>query len=738
MLKIAVASAVAALAGCDDETLVARKDYEVPSVWAAKKFCGRDFWAGFYSAGQSARGTTSGPVEKDWDLDMFREGMVEYGSYKPDMARRLLDKKDRSTYAYWNTNFLGKAQYTFKDYFPDHVWRSVEEWAKPQSPAFLNFSFGRPSFLLDAKFPSPRKEFAAWAEAHPNFVAINTLGEYDSESSYYGSDVKGVPDPKLKAELLKAFPLPKDEYAWMDNARESYRRETELFFGTDRLWSLCSSCFTLSPIMADIGVKGLWYEATGQEYARWQIAAAYLRGAARQWDIPYGWYTAHWYTGYHKDDLKTRRQGSNYWTGDTTPPYKASFCSPWRGLGRTMIDRQNAYGWLIGCSFIQVEDWIRLFRDLDPNGRYRPHQTAVDFDNLCALAKKTDRGVQYTPCAILTPLVEKHGPAGNVSSHTGEKFSLHSFFLTLCPLYSEDVAQHSLRKKGCQGCLFNSPFAEFYDVVVPDSDQSADRIAEALAPYKCAFLAGGYRKDKLKTAALESYVKGGGTLFVSWDRIADGLVPAAFAGVDFTVDAKTVPAGETLVERPGGGEVRTYPLGKGYAWAKPSGTPAAKPLFTDENGAVAGWVNTVGKGRIVTLAAWRFLPEEVRTDGGKKYGTLLGEYFSGRREFTLVKRLLERVQDETLPFRLEGDVQWGVNKTAGGWLLWLVNNNGVTKYSDSPEEYDEAKTAHVKATFVPTGKVYETTVGPGGWKLVPVELRRRQRLGVREGTGCRR
>ena len=697
------------------EGLVSRNDYDVPDAWALKKFSGRDFWPGFYADSQSARCAGYGSPCEDWDLDIFRDGMVEYGTYKLEMARIVLDKPNfKKNYAKYNPKFVEKDHYDFRDYFSDKVWKAIEGGIKKPSPAFMVFNYVRPPFFLPKEPRGDREAFRKWRAANPNFVGIRCLSEYDSEANGYELFVKNVPDPKLKKELLESFPLPKNEDEWMANAREARRRTQEMLFGCDDLWSLCSSTFSLSMLMADIGVKGLWYEATGQEFARWQLAGAYLRGAARQFDLPYGWYVAHWYSGYRRNNLEKLTQGSNYWTGDKTPAYVGAPFHPWQGLGRTMLDRQNAYGWLIGNGFCQIEDWVRLYRDIDENGKFRPHQVALDFDRLYRLSKTTDRGVVYSPCAILVPVAEKYGASGLSSAK--EKYSLSSFFFTLLPIGSDDIQQRSLRRKGIQGCLFNSPFGEFYDCVAPDSSQGDVRVAEVLGRYKCAFLAGGYRKEKLHTAALEKYVRGGGTLFVSWDRVADGLIPASLSGVAFGTDAKTVPAGETLLSSDGA----TARIGSGYAWAVPEGTPAAKPFYRDEKGQTAGWVHAVGRGRVVTLAAWRFMPEKyrtIKTDGAAHWNDLT-DIFAGRCTFELVRALLRRVQDETMPVSVEGDVQWGLNRTKKGWLLWLINNKGVTHFTNDPEEYDASGTAHVKATFKPTGKAYSVDVGPGEWKLV--------------------
>ena len=38
------------------------------------------------------------------------------------------------------------------------------------------------------------------------------------------------------------------------------------------------------------------------------------------------------------------------------------------------------------------------------------------------------------------------------------------------------------------------------------------------------------------------------------------------------------------------------------------------------------------------------------------------------------------------PFKVEGDVQFGFNRTACGYLVYLINNAGVKKFGDQAEE----------------------------------------------------
>ena len=83
-----------------------------------------------------------------------------------------------------------------------------------------------------------------------------------------------------------------------------------------------------------------------------------------------------------------------------------------------------------------------------------------------------------------------------------------------------------------------------------------------------------------------------------------------------------------------------------------------------------------------------------------------------------LERLLLAIRDETMPFAVEGDIQWGVNKTEKGWLLYLINNKGVIKFSDEPEEYNLAKTAKVTVRCKASGETRLAEIRPGDFALM--------------------
>ena len=77
-------------------------------------------------------------------------------------------------------------------------------------------------------------------------------------------------------------------------------------------------------------------------------------------------------------------------------------------------------------------------------------------------------------------------------------------------------------------------------------------------------------------------------------------------------------------------------------------------------------------------------------------GDLPADVFSGRRMFPKLDSFFADVRDRFFPIKVQGDVLWGLNKTEGGWWVWCLNNNGVTKFADAFEEVDESAASRIR------------------------------------------
>ena len=280
---------------------------------------------------------------------------------------------------------------------------------------------------------------------------------------------------------------------------------------------------------------------------------------------------------------------------------------PYRGESRSMHRRQILYGWLVGAKYLQTEGWPQFYADR-VDGKIVPTENALDFEEAYCRAKRIERGDAFTSLAVLTPLDE---PTSSLyrNEQMVEPEVQKDIFDTLVPIRGDSGVDIPKRKIGEQGCLYNSEFGGFFDVLCPDSGQDSVAFAKALSRYRHVLIAGN-----------------------------------AFDGKRF--DAAAIAAFEKT-----GGKVHRYPS-----------------------------------------------PECPTRDR--------------------LRELLLKIQDETMPVNVTGDIQWGVNKTSKGWLVYLINNKGVVKFCDEPEEFDMSRTARVAVTMKATGETRTVEINPGDFKLL--------------------
>ena len=518
--------------------------------------------------------------------------------YPKEYVRRIPDKQRRND------------AYRFDEIFANPCATIDSDYAKAGNSFFIYERLSRPPFFLpgDGCPLAIRESYEQWKKGCPGFIAFNSLWEFDSDSTYLTRFYDNISDESIKKELHDAFRRP-DEVGkahLIDWFREAMRRATDFHFGESTIYPMCSNDMGLEHIFAANGAKGLWYEATTQSFGAWNCAAAFLRGAARQYGLDYCWYMAQYYTGFD-------RKG-NFLKGDTRwiAKSEAEKALPYRGEGRSQHRRQAVFGWLIGAKYMQTEGWSLIYLNRGENGAFVPSENALDLNEIYELAKRTDRGEPYTPLAVLTPLAEPSSSSYN-NQKLKEPETQRTIFDTLVPIRGDSGERRPDRRKGEQGCLYNSEFAGFFDVLCPDAGQNSAAFANALSRYRHVLIAGNaFDKAKFDEAALSAF------------------------------EAK-------------GGKVHRYP------------SPACDT------------------------------PERLR-------------------------ELLLSIQSEMMPVSVEGDIQWGVNRTTKGWLVYLINNKGVIKYCDEPEEYDSARTVKVTVVLKASGERRTVEVKPGDFALVEFAL----------------
>jgi hypothetical protein len=279
----------------------------------------------------------------------------------------------------------------------------------------------------------------------------------------------------------------------------------------------------------------------------------------------------------------------------------------------------------------------------------------------------------------------------------------------------------------------------------PDAGKDAGDFSRCIAPYKWAFLIGGYEdKSEYDGAAIEAWVRAGGTLVCSYDAIEEGLVSEEMAGI--VVGKETAKSAHRLCDA--SGKV-VDKLCEEYTFHKAL-AKGAKTILKDDRGTEVAYETAFGKGRVITVMAYQSIPDRFLTanlpddEDAWFHKGQMADVSSGRTQFPIQKFLLRQARDTTMPVAVDGDVQWGVNFVEGNgergmrdekiensgrcrgrgksgrYLVWLMNNKGVTKFQQEPEVVDHAFDAKVKITNKKSGKSVEVTVPAGGytWKML--------------------
>ena len=680
-----------------------------------------------------------------WDAHLFGTPLFDDMCYnyglKPfgimDIARQWTGKRFDPQWKFVPKKDLRLTPYSVDAGFNDRDKRQIERRMKrrPDLPFRIGVAgAARPFYFLRDDCPADRAAYLEWKKAHPNFAGFGIMTEFDNDAGRYPGLVMGQTNEAIRAHALARYPIARtiqERRDQMKRAADAYRKA---FFGEEDTWGLYSlDCTAGHWFAAFAGIKKLLYEAElFQTSAPWVFGGAGLRGAVRQWGgLNYGWYCAHLVYGFTRDgkEKSGEMEWPGGWVGHVTPRPAVK----WKGAGISLFKRELMYGAMIGAQTLEAES-SSFFLYADEDGKKVPSPIALAMNDVYAFVRDLDRGASYTPVAVVTSIYEPFSRHGHTWRNV-DKVAQNAFFFTLVPTCRDDVYRVSDRKKGDLGCLYNSPFGEIWDNLVADNGQPADAMAAAFRPYRALFLVGQFFRDSFNRAAIEEYVKGGGTLFCSADQVRDGFVSPDVAGVSFG-DATTKAGAAFSDER---GAVTSLGADE-YRLMTAEGTPSASVLLKDSNGVPVAYVNDVGKGRVVTVAVNRMLPEGMRVHDNDKswekwWNDTQASITSGRRTFPIIRYLLARVQDETMPISVSGLCQWGLNKTDGGWLLWVFNNDGVVKYQLEPDEYDASKTSTVTVALRGLGEVadaesgaavkvadgrFSFDVGPGGMRFFKI------------------
>ena len=111
---------------------------------------------------------------------------------------------------------------------------------------------------------------------------------------------------------------------------------------------------------------------------------------------------------------------------------------------------------------------------------------------------------------------------------------------------------------------------------------------------------------------------------------------------------------------------------------------------------------SIGKGRVIVgntpyLVPWQ---GDGKTAGERALSSIK---IGNPCRFPDIEWLIGELENEMLPVRVSGEIQFGMNETDGGLLVYLINNAGVVKFPDKVQQIAPGG-SRVKVDFSRLGK----------------------------------
>jgi hypothetical protein len=281
--------------------------------------------------------------------------------------------------------------------------------------------------------------------------------------------------------------------------------------------------------------------------------------------------------------------------------------------------------------------------------------------------KHPDRGAPYTPIAFL--LDPAHGwdmtdyPqwAFGVSQVNRSDRALRQLFGAA---YYPGLVREGEPASGERQAFVPGIFGNIFDVLVASDTQK-----EAIDNYRAVVVGGEVNWTKGWPERLADYVRKGGVVVLNAAQVK-GL-PESLLGIrmnNATAEADNAKCAIDVQEK-------QDLSGQLFRYERVSLT-SAQVLLTAPNGDPLVTSNKIGRGRVVFVA----VPD------------LLG---ADERMTPFAAHLLAHLFSDATPVRVEGDVEYLVNRNANGWVVTLFNDSGVFKPQQGLAQVDRSAVANV-------------------------------------------
>lgn len=564
-------------------------------------------------------------------------------------------------------------------------------------------------FGLQQNLTVKKAKYISWEKENPDFVGF-FIPEWDNEYRMLVSNDKNdvnYREVNSKNKLLlqsvqNIFPFPKSRDDAFAGLKKFYETIQVCHFNDNKklIPMNCAWPWNHYSLEFGAGMTAIETTADGASIHRHQPQIAFARGAARQYETPWGWYMAYFFKYHAPGYLKTKHGVK----GDT-------------GISVSLAERDMYLAYLSGANFLDHESWPgAFFQDSDRNGQWEfsPHGKAMN--EWYEFVKKTpDRGISYTPIAILLDFYHGWTPYGNSRKiwyffdRERSDYMIDALMHTVFPWNAIDTEQ--------EFALCNTPYGDIFDVLVANPPSGKLHLDN----YKVVFLTGKINCDRNLSDKLISYVHKGGTLVINAKHVTNNI-PVDFLGAKLTGRVKSVS--ENAVSLPDGKnlDIPNYKCEEMV-------TDGALPVLKDSSGNILVSINKYGKGNVILTTVDYLIPSNIN-------GYIPGK---DKRNFPLISFLMENLTEEVLPIKIDGDIEYGLNRTKNGWILYLINNRGILKNASESQRLNLKETSQInvflnslrpiKITELRTGQnifwgenKFMIDIKPGDIKVLEIKL----------------
>ncbi|HEY0319895.1 MAG TPA: hypothetical protein VGC66_02890 [Pyrinomonadaceae bacterium] len=392
---------------------------------------------------------------------------------------------------------------------------------------------------------------------------------------------------------------------------------------------------------------------------------AFTRGAARQ----FGGSTFY----YHAPNF-----------GDTATTFTSVFAGPsffyHTRYGATMGPSLSWYRksyyhyYMAGASAIYLEQGADQF--FKPGPGEHPFQLnplgRITQEFMRFAERHPDRGTPYTPVAFLLDPAHgwemtdyPHWPFEVSQINRSDRALRELFGAAYFPLPVVEGEPAT----GDRQAFVNGIYGDIFDVIT-----ATDKRTDAIDSYRAVVVGGHVEWSRAWAQKLADYVRAGGVVVLNAAQ-AKGL-PADLTGVRLLDGTNEADDARCLI----GGDESASLRGQMFRYNRIEKGSSTKVLMETTTGDPLVTVNTIGRGRVIFCA----VPDMLGLD---------------ERLTPFAAHLLTHLFKDATPVEVRGDVEHLINRTQRGWVVTLINNQGVLKQQQGMAEVDRSAVVNVEISL---------------------------------------